>query len=289
MPRKIIYLAILLLITTALVGCSGVANQAATETAIQVQIDIEKIFQQTVDALAILETEAANNERVSAEETQTAITDETSIAAQASRTARSAVIYAASTRVVEDRLAAINEILQEVGYSTEMGELGWHQSSSKSITISSWNWRRWVPIVRQATYSNFVIHFNATWDTTGLGGCGLIFRAEDDLLNGQQYIFDTIRLSGFPGWRVRLYQYSDMQAYTSGSVKFTNKLDLYNEATNNYILVVDGSTLTVSINGSRISGVTLATRSEGAMAWYAWQLDGRTTCTFTDAWIWELP
>lgn len=176
-----------------------------------------------------------------------------------------------------------------MGHSTSSGQLGWRHSGNKTIKIRSGNYRQWATKIGNNSFKNIVIHFNTTWDTSSLAGCGLIFRSERDLLNRQQYIFDTIRFSGYPGWRVRLFEYIDFQANITGGTRFTDKLDLDNLAKNNFVLVADGTTLIMYINGSRASSVTVFTRSEGRFAFYAWQQDGSTTCTFEDAWIWELP
>lgn len=290
MTRTKFSLSILIALMLLLAACSGGEDQAATETAeSDSATKVARGLQQTSEARSAEETQAAEDAAGAAEqETQTAL-DEAAAAEEAAKTATQEAINAAGTQAAESVLAEINEVLQEVGHSTSTGSLAWTQSGSVVLNLPAGPALKYESISGSESFSNFVIHYNVTWDTSGLAGCSLMFRAEEDLDDGQYYEFNTLRFSGAPGWDVELYDNGSYQSTATGNIKFSNKMDLENGATNNYVLVAEDSLLTVYINGSRASSVTVFTRSEGRFAFEAWQQDGSTTCTFEDGWIWELP
>ncbi|MEK6255963.1 MAG: hypothetical protein N2C13_01440 [Chloroflexota bacterium] len=275
MPRKIFSLKLSILISILLMAtaCTGGVDTDATATA---------------ESEAAAEDSAAAAEAVSKMETQTAIEEATAAAASAAKAAQDA-LNAVGTQAAEAALDDINEVLQDVGLSTNSGSLAWTQSDPVSLSLPAGPAGKHEAISGDQSYKNFVIHYHAPWESTGWAGCSLIFRAEEDLDDGEYYVFNTIRFSGAPGWDVELYNYGEYQSTATGDLKYSSKLDLDNGATNNYVLVAEGTLLTVYINGSRASSVTVFTRSEGRFAFEAWQWDGATTCTFEDAWIWELP
>ncbi|MCH7663344.1 MAG: hypothetical protein IH859_05670, partial [Chloroflexi bacterium] len=174
--------------------------------------------EETKAAEQAAEDEAATAEAASEMETQTAIEAATA-AAQAAQTATQEAADAAATQEAEDQLAAIDEVLQKVGYSTSSGSLAWVQDDEISIFLSGGGMARFRHIGGDKSYRDFVIHYNVTWDTGGIAGCSLIFRSEEDLRNGQQYQFNTLRFSGLPGWDVELHEFSRFQSNVTGQIK----------------------------------------------------------------------
>jgi hypothetical protein len=290
MTRTKFSLSILIAIMLLLAACSGGEDQAATETAESDSATaVARGLQQTSEARSAEETQAAGDADAAAEqETQTAI-EAAAAAEEAADAAAQDAINAAGTQQAESGMDEINAVLQDVGLSTNSGSLAWTQSSPVVLTLPAGPATRYESISGSESYGNFVIHYNVTWDTSGYAGCSLLFRAEEDLDDGQYYEFNTLRFSGAPGWDVELYDNGSFQSSATGNIKFSKKMDLDNGATNNYVLIAEDSLLTVYINGNRASSVTVFARSEGRFAYEAWQQDGSTTCTFEDGWIWELP
>jgi hypothetical protein len=143
----------------------------------------------------------------------------------------------------------------------------------------------------EQVFTNFAMQISIEWtSSSGLAGCGLILRAEDDLDNGEQYRFYTLRLSGAPLWDVELWNYSDFQSSTTGGTRQNQAIKLEDDSVNRYTLVAQGTTLTIYANGKRLGAATLkASRNEGRIGAFTFQESGVTTCTISDGWIYNLP
>ena len=193
-----------------------------------------------------------------------------------------------AAQTAEAYTAEIDQILQAYGRSTNAGHLGWSQSAPEPITASGGGRTLYSAVAEGQSFSNYVLYTHVAWESeVGAAGCGLMFHSERNFEEGQQYRFYTLRLSGLPAWDVELWEFNNWQATVTGDIKYTSAIDQANGATNEYILIAEGATLTVYINGVRVGTVTIATRSEGQIAFFTWQQSGQTTCTFEDTWIWE--
>lgn len=289
--KKIIPVLILLAILS-ITACTGEANdQLATNLAAQEQTDNDNRIQQTAEARAEMETEAASgddDEEVNAENTQAAEQAATQ-AAEAESAASTEAANAAATQKVEEELAIIYEALEEVGFDSTGGHLQWQQEGAFDLRITGGSVNTRDEAGGNHEYRDFIVHFKITWDTEGWAGCGMIFRSEKDLRNGYQYIFNTLRFSGSPGWQVALERYGDFITATSGGTRYTDEINVDNGSSTTYTLVAEGNILTVYINGKHSSTTTIGSRTEGYFGYYAWQQSGVTTCTFEDVWVWELP
>jgi len=200
-----------------------------------------------------------------------------------------ATAAAKSTQAAEAILAQIETQLQEINRSTQQGHLAWFADEPIDVLVDQYGTTVYVPLESDLTFSDFVLHVEVTWDSkTGFAGCGIIFRSEEDFERGEQYLFQTMRLSGLPAWDVELWRYKEWQSTLTGEIKFSSAIDLAAGSTNEYLLVVEESLLTIYANGSRLGAVTILRRSEGAFAFFAWQESGETTCTFDKAWVWDL-
>jgi hypothetical protein len=204
--------------------------------------------------------------------------------------------YAATAAVeaTQTIAAVIEEIdadLQEIGYSTEVGSLAWVSEAPEAITITTYASHDWIPLASGRDFSDFVLKADVTWESTGgLALCGFWFRAESDDEDAPHYKFLTIRFSGLPLWDVEYWKYNNWVSTISpgGRTISSPHIDQEQGATNTYILAAEGSVLTVYANGHRLGQVTISTLKEGILAFYASQESGETTCTFDNAWVWDL-
>jgi len=193
-----------------------------------------------------------------------------------------------STQAAEAALAIVAEELAKVNLTTDTGHLAWVEEGPIPINLRGPSWN-YMPIDDGSVYSTYVLHSNVTWESTGgFSGCGVIFHSEDNLEQGQQYRFFTIRLSGLPAWDVELWRYSQWQSTTTGDVKFNSAINQDNGAVNEYLLVVQKGVMGIYINGVRLSNVVINTRSEGRIAYWGSQDSGETSCIFENNWIWTL-
>ncbi|MEX1247217.1 MAG: hypothetical protein WEA61_01940 [Anaerolineales bacterium] len=189
-------------------------------------------------------------------------------------------------------IGSVGTHLELVGFSLDKGSLAFVQSEPISITVTGP--RAYAPVLLtepNPVFGNFVLGVDVTWESeTGLAGCAIRFRGDEDIVRGQYGVFNAVRLSGLPGWDIELYKFDQYQASLTGDYRPNAAILQGQGTTNHYILVANGSTLTVYANGTRLgSGTANAALVEGQIAFEAWQESGLTTCTFSNAWVWELP
>jgi hypothetical protein len=201
-------------------------------------------------------------------------------------TATAAVEATAAAEVI---LGEIDTELQKVNLSTAEGSLGWIGVETIEIIVDQWNSTFYEPVAGEQQFANFVLYADVTWDSTsGVAGCGIIFRSGSNLEESKQYKFNTIRFSGLPGWAVELHEYGRWQSNATGDIKFSSAINMEAKSTNSYVLVAKDTVLTVYVNDTRLSNVTVSSLSTGRIAFFGWQESGLTTCTYNNAWIWEL-
>lgn len=194
---------------------------------------------------------------------------------------------ARATATFEARLADMEADLHVAGITAAEGHVAWANFEPLEVNSTNYGFMKYYPIGEEKDYADFVYHTSVTWDTsTGLAGCGVIFRSEPDLANGEQFIFMTMRLSGAPFWDVELWKYQQPQSSLTGGLKANGAIHVEARSTNEMMLVAQSHQLTAYANGSRLGAVTILRRSEGRMAVLAWQESGYATCTYGDSWIW---
>jgi len=196
---------------------------------------------------------------------------------------------AAPTQAGGAILGQIETELQKIGLSTKTGHLGWSSEAPISITTQSYQGTDNALIGQNLTASDFVIKTDITWESQGgLAGCGVLFRAAPKLDKGAQYQFNTIRLSGFPGWDIEMWDLGKY-VYTLGNqVQTSEAINQENGGTNTYMLYVKDKAFTVFINGGKTKTLTDSKLTNGVLAFHVFQDSGITTCTFNNAWVWVL-
>lgn len=191
------------------------------------------------------------------------------------------------TEAVGALLGTIDQTLSQYGYSVSEGSLGFAGTEPIALSVVSFGTIVFEPIAEAREFSNFAISMDITWDSTsGLAGCGLIFRSEPDLVGGAQYMFRTLRLSGLPAWTVEQWDFGQFQSTLR--TEPNDAIDLDSGSTNNFVIIADGNTLTIYANGERLTGLTISQLTTGRMAVLTWQESGETTCLYDNYWIWEL-
>lgn len=165
------------------------------------------------------------------------------------------------------------------------------QRGKAEITLTSYSTHDWIPLASGQFFSDFILRADITWESaSGLAICGFWFRAQSDDEDAEHFMFQTIRLSGLPSWDVEYWKFNEWQATVSpgGRVITTPHIDQDQGSTNTFILAAEGNELTVYANGHRLGKATILKIREGLMTFYPWQESGETTCTFENAWIWDL-
>ena len=191
--------------------------------------------------------------------------------------------------------------LEVAGYTTDQGELVWMQSEELALLNDAVYPDN---VLYQAlepglTAANFVFSTDLEWDSEVFNGsynypaCGVIFRSKD-IDHGEQAHFNAVLVNptAYPAWEIELWNSGQSQSSISGLRLGSGMLGA--PSTNHFLIIADGSTVTVFANGARLDSVTLpASLSEGEFAILAraaiFTDPGVTSCIFTNTWIWELP
>lgn len=179
--------------------------------------------------------------------------------------------------------------LEKLGLSVEDGYLAWASSGPENVRVFDYNTRVYSEIGDGLSLEDFVFFTDTTWESTeGLVTCGIIYRAEEPVTEGEYYLFQALRLSGFPGWDIELWDGNRFIKNVTDRVQSNRVIDQGNGATNSYMLVVQGDKMTAYANGERLRSQYDKRRADGQFAFYIWQNSGESTCTFSNGWIWAL-
>jgi hypothetical protein len=204
-----------------------------------------------------------------------------------------ATAVAEVTATAEAFLQTIYTDLQLAGFSAETGTLAWVQdepfemkvdqpSSSATRVLQDTN----------SVFSNFVMGVDVQWESeVAESGCEIDFRA-DAGVTGRYAVFATTRLSGQPSWNwdLELYSSGRFQASLSDGLQFNSAINLSQGGTNHYVLVANGNALSVYANGVLLGDGTASPElATGEISLGTWQQSGVTTCSFSNAWVWDLP
>ena len=195
----------------------------------------------------------------------------------------------APTQPVSSVPSQVEAELQKIGLSTKEGHLGWSSDAPISLTAEGYQGTENQLIGENLTASDFVIKTDITWESQGgLAGCGVLFRAAPNLDKGAQYQFLTIRLSGYPGWDIEMWDLGKWQYTLGNQVQQSKSINQENGGTNTYTLYVKDKAFTVFINGQKTKTLTDSKLTNGVLAFHVWQDSGTTTCTFNNGWVWVL-
>ncbi len=166
--------------------------------------------------------------------------------------------------------------------------MAWLGTEPIEINLDGYGAEKYDVVDNGASYNDFILKVDVTWNSSsGLAGCGVVFRSDSDISKGENYQFITIRLSGLPIWAIQYWNFGSIQRteWTSTSALIDQKQD----STNTYVIVARSETVYLYANSGRLGVVTANKHMKGQIAFQAFQESGQTTCTFSNAWIWSLP
>jgi hypothetical protein len=178
------------------------------------------------------------------------------------------------------------------GFPYDEGYLAWRQTEPVTINMSGPQIDAGIlqAIAEDFNPANFIFKSMVTWNASGILICGLTFRSEPDLDKGKQYQFYFYRLSGLPAYYIDVYEFGRHKNSISGE-RYSDGIDSNNDASNEFVLIVQDNQFTVSINGKQQGDYydSSKQREDGFLAFLAWQDSGKGNCTFEDSWLWVLP
>jgi hypothetical protein len=200
-----------------------------------------------------------------------------------------ATAAAQATQSAASVLSELDVLLAESDVPYKEGHLLWQQTESLSIDMSGPQDDNFRELSGNPSVGNFIFKSDVTWNASGIIICGAIFRSEPDLEKGKQYQFYFYRLSGLPAYFIDVYEFDNFKN-TITDARFSDELDVSNNAINQFVLVAQDNQFNVYLNGKRQSRYfdDSKQRSEGIFAFLAWQDSGQGSCKFENSWIWAL-
>jgi hypothetical protein len=198
-----------------------------------------------------------------------------------------ATASAQAKATADAQLALVEPTLKELGLTTEGGKMVWAKEDAITLEVTHYN-SFYPELVVSDPVADFVLHTEVTWDSTsGLAGCGVIFRADDDLEQGGLIELDLMRLQNAPAWRMFYAKYNRIQSDMTKWV-FRNVINDASNSTNILDLVVQGTQFQLYINGEKQRIAENNKQKEGGIALIAQQESGDTVCTYKNSWVWGL-
>ena len=91
-----------------------------------------------------------------------------------------------------------------------------------------------------------------------------------------------------PAWDVEFWNYGKWQYTATGKVQTNSSINQKAGANNIYLIIIQDKLLTAYVNDKKLGVVNITKRTDGEIAYYAWQESGITTCTFANTWVWSL-
>jgi hypothetical protein len=216
--------------------------------------------------------------------------------ATVTKTPRPTTNWTATAEVkATDEMAYLLELvapdLELAGYSMDEGELGFQLEDPIKIVAELAHYRYWdyPGGFTNPVFEDFVLGVDITWDSeVGFAGCDVIFRSDGDVADGEMAEFSTERLSGAPSYWLSVINFNQNRGViASGS---SSAIDQDSHATNHYVIAVVGNEVDIFVNGAHLTrGYIKESMTRGEIVFQAWQDSGETSCTFSNAWVWELP
>lgn len=200
---------------------------------------------------------------------------------------KAATLAAKATAEAQEIVDLLADDLKSVGYSVDQGSLGVYLPDEVKLTTSSYG-RTELQAITNEPVANFVLKTDVVWNSkSGLAGCVIGFRSEEDVVEGEQYRFYFLRLLNAPMWDIEYYDNGNFVTALR-FLETSRSIDDSQDAQNTVILVVNGDDITPYINGDAHTTVSADQLSEGIVSLGVFQESGKTTCTYSNTWLWVL-
>jgi hypothetical protein len=186
--------------------------------------------------------------------------------------------------------AAFASVLKEFDVDASTGRLVWADTSDVKQEVTAYLETANYVIKDAGQLDNFVMQSEIKWKTSGaLSLCGFTFSAEDDLNTGAYDQIMLMRLQYNPLWTIWRWDNGQFQYHLANDWQESRDIHDENDSKNVLTLVVKGKDITVYINGDKQSRKMEDTKAKkGWLALSTYQESGKTTCTFTNTWIWSI-
>lgn len=201
---------------------------------------------------------------------------------------KTAIAAAKATSDVQEVVDLIADDLEDVGVSADQGRLGFYLPDEVKVSTNSYGGYA-LRTIGEEPFANFVLQTDVVWNSkSGLAGCLLSFRSEEDVIDGEQYRFYLMRLVNAPMWDFEYWDHGKWQSTMTGDVQFSDSIDDSQDGNNTLTFVVNGNDIIPYINGDEHKSVNSRELSEGFVSLGVFQESGETTCTYSNTWLWVL-
>jgi hypothetical protein len=202
---------------------------------------------------------------------------------------RTATAAAQATATADVAMVKIKSELEKVNLHAEDGQLAWISSDETDLSVEKYNSIDYSAIDEAGVLKDFVFHADIGWNSTsGLAGCGMIFRADDDFKNGGQYQLLLIRLQSAPIWAVDFVKFGKIQFPLNEYNGLSNAIIDEPNSVNKVTLVARGQNIFTYINGEKMQQLESSKQLEGKVGFFISQESGKTDCTFSNSWVYSL-
>lgn len=187
-------------------------------------------------------------------------------------------------------LSQLDSLLGDTDVPYKDGHLVWQQSKPAKIEMQGpQSTDQILPVDENLSVKDFIMTSDVSWNASGVIICGAIFRSEAELERGKKYEFYFYRLSGLPAYFIDVWENS-MFLNSITKDKYSQELNVSNDATNQFTLVAQDNQFTVFLNGKRQGRFFDNSKqlAEGYFGFLAWQESGTGNCEFSNSWIWSL-
>jgi len=199
---------------------------------------------------------------------------------------RAATKMAQAEATVQSVVAHIQSEMKALELSSEEGHIEWFAEEKERLSVNTYQESLYATLP-VGEVEDYIIHTDVTWDSSsGLAGCGIHFRANEDFQHGGHYDFVLMRLAFQPAWDIEYINFNKWQQTLTGKVMYSDVINDDPWGTNQLTLVVKGKEFTPYINGEKFRTVTHSKLTTGLIAFFAWQESGITHCEFENSWLW---
>ncbi len=197
-----------------------------------------------------------------------------------------ATSMARATKTAAPIVQNIEETFSKYEIDGTGGHLQWFSSESYTIPVTDYNMIIYETNKDAGKVGDFVLKADISWNSTsGLAGCGLVYRSEDESDFSGKYFLQLIRLQNAPFWRIDFYDKGTFQKSLTND-KFESVINDLQDSVNEVVLIAIGGEYTVIINGKKMVPVKESSVLKGYIGFIAHQESGTTYCRYDKMWLW---
>lgn len=202
---------------------------------------------------------------------------------------KTATVVAEIAATEQAQAALVEPDLLEYGLDPKEGHVAWINPETLNLEATGYE-EEFVHVLKElGEVADFVLKTTVRWNSSGgLAGCAVTFRAEDDLKQGAHYSLYLMRLQFMPVWDIEYHKFNRWEATTNvgGKALPTDQLNDDKNSENVITLIARGENFTTYFNGEKQSAASHNKLKDGNIAFMAWQNSGKTTCKYSDTWVW---